>query len=365
MMKSRSLAIAALLLAGIACGKSKETEAVVRPAPVTPTANPTPPPESKGSADEEGTKDKLKGDKKDDDWGGDAENRAGMSRWKDTGVYVDGKPIGFLSWGELPLGLKPTWIKDKVSDRKRPGTNDPGWKWAQQRMYKFTDYFKAVGIDIRKIKEVHVYGPKLSQTLIVSRKDLLGPHINKFMFRYGSNVGGKVIAVADSDIGNGKVGDKLSGVMIYIDKKPPTLIRNEGLELDGVMQTGVPYYGEPIRGGIRIYLDDKLVAIIKRQELDPKKATKSADGTLAYKLSDVFTAQGVDTSKVVEAYVIRDDKRREKFPGADLATLSFAAIEKAHGGVQLVEKKITANALALHTREIKPSELPTITEWDD
>src|SRR5690349_17386854 len=29
-----------------------------------------------------------------------AEFKAGMSRWKDTGVYVDGKPIAFLQFGE-------------------------------------------------------------------------------------------------------------------------------------------------------------------------------------------------------------------------------------------------------------------------
>src|SRR5512135_3255490 len=49
------------------------------------------------------------------------EYRTGMSRWKDTGVYLDGKPIAFLNFDELPIALKPTWIKDKVSDNKPPG----------------------------------------------------------------------------------------------------------------------------------------------------------------------------------------------------------------------------------------------------
>src|SRR5258708_4420973 len=67
-----------------------------------------------------------------------AEFKQGMSRWKDTGVYVDGKPVGFLTFGELPIACKPTWLKDKVSAEKRPGTDDPGWRWAKQRVYKFT-----------------------------------------------------------------------------------------------------------------------------------------------------------------------------------------------------------------------------------
>ena len=34
-----------------------------------------------------------------------------MARWKDTGVYLDGQPIGFLTFGELPIALKPNWVE--------------------------------------------------------------------------------------------------------------------------------------------------------------------------------------------------------------------------------------------------------------
>lgn len=45
-------------------------------------------------------KDAKKGDQQDSDWV-PAEFKTGMLRWKDTGVYVDGKPIGFLNWGSF------------------------------------------------------------------------------------------------------------------------------------------------------------------------------------------------------------------------------------------------------------------------
>ena len=117
--------------------------------------------------------------------------------------------------------------------------------------------------------------------------------------------------------------------------------------------------------GSAIYLDDKLAAIIKRQELDAKKATKGPDGDLHWKLSDVLTAQGVDTSKVVEMWVIRDELRHEKFPAADLATITFSASSQAKGGVFLSDKKIRANAIALHTRAIQPDEIPVVTPDDE
>jgi hypothetical protein len=196
-----------------------------------------------------------------------AEHKSGMSRWKDVGVYVDGKPMGFLDWGELPIALKPTWVKDKVSDNKPPGCpieKCPGWKWSQQRFYKFTDYLRAIGVDPATIKMLHVYGPKLSQTIAVTGKELMSKQADGFMFRFGGEVGGKPIPQVPGNFGNGKSPDKINGVMIYIDRKPPIVTR-DGIELDGVPQDGVPYYGEPLRGGVRVYLDDKLATIVKRQ----------------------------------------------------------------------------------------------------
>ena len=314
--------------------------------------------------DRSGAKDGSKGDKNDSEWV-PAEFKAGMSRWKDTGVYVDGKPVGFLSFGELPIGLKPTWVKDKVSAEKRPGTDDPGWRWAQQRFYKFTDYLKAVGVDITKVKEIHVYGPKFSETIIATGKDLQSKQADEFSFRFGGNTFGKAIPHTLNTFGNGKSPDKITSVMVYVTKKPPTMKRNEGLFLDGVEQQGVPYYGEPVRGGVRVYLDDKLAVIIKRQDLDVAKATKSADGELHWKLADVLAAGGTDTKKVVDVWLIREELRQEKFSGKDLETLTFTASSQAKGGVVVGDQKLRANAIALHTRAIDRSEIPVVTPDDE
>lgn len=309
-------------------------------------------------------KDAAKGDQQDEEWV-PAEFKSGAARWKDVGVYVDGKPMGFMSWGELPIALKPTWVQDKVSAEKRPGTDDPGWRWARQRFYRFDEYFKALGIDAKRIKEVHVYGPKLSEVHISAGKELFGPKAKEFMFRFGGNTSGKPIPAVPEGYGNQRIGDKISGVMIYINKKPPKLVWNEGPMLDGVLQTGVPYFGDPIRGGIRVYFDDKLVGIIKRQELDVSKATKQADGELSWKLADVLAAQGVKVDTAVEMWVIRNERREEKFPVADLANLTFTAGSQAKGGILLTDKKIRANVIAFHSRNIKPEELPAPTPDDE
>jgi hypothetical protein len=378
---SRSLRLA--LLAALSLTSCNEAdgsqETHLRPAAVVPSATAPKVVEDVGPhpgddrvnpqqlADErskDSQKDAKKGDHQDSEWV-PKEFTAGMAKWKDAGVYVDGKPMGFLTWGELPIGCKVSWLRDKVSAEKRAGTNDPGWKWARKRYYKFNDYLKAIGVDIRKVKELHVYGPKATQSLIVTGKDLQSPAANDFWFWFGANTSGKPIPHAPENFGNGRTADKISSVMVYIAKKPPILVDNEGLFLDGVEQTGVPYYGDPIRGGVRIYLDDKLAAIIKRQELDPKQATKGPDGEPQWKLADFLTSHGVDFKHVAELWVIRDDKRSEKYSAAELAAMPFEASSQSKGGVLLGDKLVLANALALHTRHLAAEDMPILEQPDE
>jgi len=351
-MSARLLWLCSLLIAcNDATGKQPEPKPVAKVDP--------PPAVAANDAIKKDAKEKdgKKGDQQDSEWV-PAEFKNGAARWKDTGVYVDGKPIGFLTFGELPIALKPTWVKDKVSQNKPADCPKcPAWKWSQQRFYKFTDYLKAIGVDVRKVKEIHVYGPRLSQTVVATGKDLQSKRADGFMFRFGGDVGGKALPWVPEGFGNGKTPDKIAGVMIYIQRKPPKVTR-DGIELDGQPVYGVPYYGDPIRGGVRVYLDDKLAAIIKRNDLDPKIATKSGSGDLSWSFSAFLKGKGVDTSKVVEGWVIRDEKREERIPWADLEKLSFAASSQAKGGVMLGDKR--AGAIALHTRAIKADELPKI-----
>ena len=365
------------LLAALALASCKEAngsnESRLRPAAVVPSADAPKviddvgphPGDDRVNAQQlaDDRRDKKKGDRQDSEWV-PKEFTAGMSRWKDAGVYVDGKPLGFLTWGELPIGCKVSWLRDKVSADKRYGTDDPGWRWSRKRYYKFNDYLRAIGVDIRRVKELHVYGPKPTQTLIVSGKDLQSRAANEFWFWFGGITSGKPLPHAPENFGNGRVADKISAVMVYIDKKPPTLVEDEGLFLDGVEQTGVPYYGEPIRGGIRVYLDDKLATIIKRQELDPKQAAAGSDGEPQWKLAEFLTGHGVDLKHVVQMWAIQGDKRAVKFSGSELAAMTFEASSQSKGGVMLGAKQVPANVIALHTHALTPAEMPT-PEQDD
>ncbi|HWU86885.1 MAG TPA: hypothetical protein VN253_06405 [Kofleriaceae bacterium] len=364
---TRTFVASMLALAIGSCSGDKDPPAM-RPAPVVPTM--TPQTIDAGVAAAEATqksaKDGTKGDQQDSEWV-PAEFKTGTSRWKDTGVYVDGRPVGFMTWGELPVALKPVWLRDKVSANKRANTNDPGWRWMQQRFYRFTDYLKALGIDVHKVKAMHVYGPKMTNSIIITGKDLQSPLAKNFLFQFGGSTYGKAVPRVPERFAAGSPPDKIASVMIYIEKTPPTLVPDVGFMLGDAVQMGVPYYGDPIRGGVRIYLDDHYAAIVKRQELDPKQASKGADGEPSWSLAALLTAQGVNTSKVVEMWAIQNERRVEKISGSELEKVTFQASSQAKGGVllDLGERKVRANALALHTRALKQEELPYITPDDE
>ena len=241
----------------------------------------------------------------------------------------------------------------------------------RERYYKFVDYFTAIGIDVKRIKEVHVYGSRFAQSIVVTGAQLRSKEGQGFMFRFGGKVRGKALPVAPGDFGNGKSPDKIAAVMVYIDKTPPILERNVGFLLGGEVQNGVPYYGEPLRGGVRVYLDDKLAAYIKRQELPLATATTTPDGQLHWKLYDVLASQGVKTDAIVEAWVIRDDKRQERIGKDELVSLTFAASSQASksstttGNILLGAKELPARAIALHTRPVDPASIPARDPVDE
>jgi hypothetical protein len=289
-----------------------------------------------------------------------AEHKSGNARWKDTIVYVDGQPRGVLTFGELPVPLEPTWVDEQSPREIRPNSNDTGYVSVKRRRYRFTDYLKAIGVDVAAVKAIHVYGPKFTDSIIATGAQLRSKEGAGLMFRFGADVGGKAIPVVPADFGNGRSPDKISSVMVYIKRIPPKLIPQDGFYLDGQKVVGVPYYGEPLRGGVRVYLDNRMVAVIKRQELKPETAEKLPDGTLRWKLHEFLATAGIDDSGVVQAWTIRDERRQETLSQEELAVATFEAAPQAHGEVLFSAKKLRAQAIALHRRVITQDEIPKI-----
>jgi hypothetical protein len=286
------------------------------------------------------------------------------ARWQDTTVLLDGKPIGMLAFGELPIGLAPVWIEEEVSVPVKPGQRGPGFRRVKGRQYRFADYLRALGVDVARIKELHVHGPKPTEALIV-RGPELAQNRDGLRFRFGAEVAGKAIPVVADDLGNGRSPDKISRVAVYVERTPPTLVRNVGFVLDGKPVLGIPYATEMARGGVHVYLDDRLATVIKRRRLGADAAPAAMDGSARRPLLELLAADGVDTRRVVELWIIRDERRAERLGRADLEDATFALGAQGRATIQRGDDELAVGALALHSRSLRPSELPTILPEED
>jgi len=273
-----------------------------------------------------------------------AEFKKGGAKWKDAGVYVDGKPLALLFFGEMPRGLKPFWKED---DEK----GDP-----ETQRFRIADYLEALGVDLSKVKELHIYGGGL-HVLVVSGKDLLA-YRDGLHFRFGRGTSGKPLLGIPAGMKLNTLFDKIQGLAVYIDKKPPKLNQDDLLEMDGKPVEGVPYFGEPLRGGVRVYKDDHLALHLKRNKLKESEDIASVvDGELRWKLAPFLAKYGVDLADVVVAEVIRDDKRSEQLSKADLEAATFTAMPQASGAIVLGDGTVV-HALALYTKPLPVAKAP-------
>lgn len=290
----------------------------------------------------------------------------GMNRYRDTGVYVDGTPVGVLEWGELPIGLKPIWVNEEHDAEIEPGSHTSGVKLVPARRYRFTDYLKAIGVDLQRVKELHLMGPKATEITVVSGAELRSKKGEGFQFRFGGLVGGKAIPVIPADFGNRIHSDKIGSVMVYVHRKPPKVLGDKGMFLDGKPVDGIPYYGEPMKGGIRVYFDDRLVLQLKRSMWADLPAQPGPDGKPRYKLWSLLQAQGLDVSKIVEGWTIVDDRRKVRFSREQLTGITFEDGGKIAGSdrILLGDANVPASALALHSRALAPSDLPEIRPYE-
>lgn len=293
--------------------------------------------------------------------GGGGKRQNGNNKWKDTTVYVDGKPFGVLGFGELPAALQPVWVDEQHSAEIEPGSHSPGFITVKSRRYRFIDLLRAYGVDVKRINQIHLMGPKLTEVIIASGAELRSKKGQNFMFRFGSIIGGKAIPVVPPDFGNHYMPDKIAAVMVYIDKKPPELVPGEGLMLDGKPVDGVAYFGEPIRGGIRIYADDRLAVQVKQVVLRALKPVEIGEHGLArYALLPLLESRGVDTSKLVDGVIIADEQWKRRLTRAELERATVAMGDRHVNEVAIGNEKFNAQAVAVHSHQLTEAEMPHI-----
>ncbi len=248
-MKIVLASLAGVIAAGaivVACAQKRtqpiaQTGALPKTAPV---ATLPPPPGANDEADGQGEKEKR-------------------PRFGESVVYVDGKPVGVIRASELPLALKGRSV-------------EIGGGYTATR-YGFVDYVRALGIDAKRIRALHLYGG--SRVVAVDKTELarIGDRI---MFSFVQGDRGKPrVHWPPVKLNVNSTIDMVSNVAVYVDKVPPTLDAKGALVMpDGTLVEGkVPYAPEEQGNGTRVYVDGTLVGTVKRKKLTADMLVADAD----------------------------------------------------------------------------------------
>ena len=256
------------------------------------TGDLTPPPVVKDSVavDDEGD-----GDIDGAGGGGGGDRGGGGAKKKRFGqspVYVDGKPVAVVAYGELPPWL-PT----------RPFKLNDG---REVTRFLLAEYFDAIGVPLGKIREVHLYGGRGRIAIIPGREIRRVRKELTFSFTEGEN--GKMRMHWGPKLDVTDTIDKVQAVAIYVEKKPPRWDRGKwGLVDDaGVEIEGIPFVEHPLKGGVRFYLDGRIAHHLKRNRTFDRKVEPymMVDGTPYFRLFEYLEQMGVDTRGVVAAELI-------------------------------------------------------------
>jgi hypothetical protein len=232
--------------------------------------------------------------------GGRGDGRGGGQRGKrfgDAPVYLDGKPVGVVRYFELPPALASH--PHKLLDGR------------EVRRYRLAEYVETLGVDLAKVKELHIIGGRNRASIISG--DELRKHLKDLLFSFSKGTGGKArVHWPESGIDVNTTVDTIVAVSAYVDKDPPRYERDKHVFFyaDGTKAEGIPYSKpeESLRG-TRVYLDGALAGCVKRKRLPDSVLSKSyTPNNPRFSLDLYMSSVGIDTKSVASIAVLRGDQ---------------------------------------------------------
>lgn len=259
----------------------------------------------------------------------EAAPREKQPRIKDGAVYVDGKITGFLKFNELPPGL--------VGVVDRPGETEFG----------FASYLKALGVDVAKVRALHMHGGRVS--MLPGDSLRRGGDRVRFVFR-GDGSGParpRFAAGIRPSMGLNTAIDMISAVSVYVDKEPPT--ENADFVLvypDGTLVgEGMPYADAEASAGTRVYFDGKLVSIVKRKSLSNDLLATDDLSKPKFSLAAYLKAAGVDTQHAKRVELLGTDGEFVGVEPKELASMTFA-VPARNKGLAVIDYGTTSDRKA-------------------
>jgi hypothetical protein len=326
--------------------QAKPAAAAATPSPAAPTPGTVDVAASGGST----TPPVIHGEK----WQSDDEGRSGrFAAYKETWIYVDGVPRGALVFAELPVALPIAWKDDLESLDFRPGDTGPREKKIQLLRWRLADYLTLIGVNVSKITMVYLHGGAYVA--------IPGDRFRKFAGGITFDLTGNDLSTSrfywPTNMPTNSSHDRYAAVSVFIDKPPLVLDEHNNPFIDGVEVMGIPYHGTPERGGFRIYVDNRLVMVVKRNEL----GAAGRVGNERWDLRKLLEARGVKAQPVAGDLVLAQGmavQQRERLDEAYVKNLEVGVSAQASGTLLLGKDNRPATALHLYTKGRVPPVLP-------
>lgn len=315
-MNRKALALAILLVGSPAC-KRHAAQPAAQPAAVAAADGDREIRHHGQGAEEAGLVDS--GD--DDESGGGG----GTPRYRDPIIYVDGEPRASFTYSEMPSAVK---VIDKGE------YEDTG---VMSHHMLACDYFHALGVDCAKIKTTHWYAGR-GRIAIISGDELR--RFRKTLYiNFTKDLAGKprVEWAGASKLHTNDKPDLVADVAIYVAKKPPawsqelnTLVDDKGQPIEGI-----PYSRDDGKRGVRIDVDGRLVAKIKRNLLEGNVepiAGGAPNEAPRYRALDFLASRGVKLDQIRGIDLLVREERVIRLSAEEVAGgLTFSAAKQRHG----------------------------------
>ncbi len=270
------------------------------------------------------------------------------SRVKDAAVYVDGKIVSFLKIRELPLGFKPTYVRT-----------------SGEAEYGALSYVRALGLDEKRVRAMHLHGSRVS----IVKGDDLRTFGDDIRFQFAGESGGKPRPRFANGVGRkmdlNTMIDLISAVAIYVDKEPPHENRFYDLVYaDEQPVRGMAYADAEASAGTRVYVDGKLVSIVKRKALGNELLANDDLSKPQFSLKAYLAQAGVDLAKTKVVDFVSNDtpvarlEMGKKKSALDALTFSVPARNQGLAMMPFGGENLRVTAIQLYRDREPPPAAP-------
>jgi len=274
----------------------------------------------------------------------EAEKAMKRQRFQEALVYIDGEEVAVMRLTELPPTVKPVMLK--LPDGR------------QVPRYRYDQYLTALGVDMAKVKSIHIYGGRDKVSIVSGDMARKFRETLRFDFLRGVN-GGKTRMryppTRDGFETNVTI-DLVVALAVYVKKDPPPYNTEAG-ELqwpDGGAVDGIPYAPAEEGHGTRFYVDGKLISAMHRKTLPDKLLMPdSAPGHVRFSLLKYLDSVGVDVKQAKGVDFVWNDDVFARVPAAtwerDRDAVAFSIPAHSHGKVAIHLPEDTRETGALIT----------------